>query len=98
MVRGEVADDDASGLGDALLNLKVLVIQLGGLSPGAASEARRLVQLDGMELVDSLARRLFEEPDDQRAYLGALRLSDRVALVHDRLAAFFVPTREVGES
>lgn len=97
LVRGSLADEDARGLEGALLALKVLVIQLGGLSTSAATEARRLVQLEGMDLVDSLARRLFEEPDEQRAYLGARLLTERVAQVHQRLASYFVPSAPVGE-
>ena len=98
VVRTEVSEDDDRGLSAALAALRVLVLQLGGLSPAAATEARRLVQLEGMDLVDALARRLLEEPDDKRAYLGADRLVDRVELIQDRLAGFFVPTAQAGES
>lgn len=98
VIRGDVVPEDERGLGQALASLKVLVLQLGGLSPSAASEARRLIQLEGMELVDALARRLLEEPDEQRCYLGADRLVERIALIQDRLATFFVPSRSAGDS
>ncbi|MEQ1501200.1 MAG: LON peptidase substrate-binding domain-containing protein [Myxococcota bacterium] len=92
MVRGAVGAEDDRGTAGALAALKVLVLQLGGLSASAANEARRLVQLEGMELVDALARRLVEDPDEQRRYLGVDRLSDRIAIVQDRLATFLVPS------
>jgi uncharacterized protein len=98
LVRGEVPDLEERGVGPALAALKVLVLQIGGLSPNAADEARRLAQLDGMDLVDALAHRLLEDPDEQRLYLGALRLIDRVTQVQDRLASFLVPTSPAGES
>ncbi|MEQ1564875.1 MAG: LON peptidase substrate-binding domain-containing protein [Myxococcota bacterium] len=97
-IDGVLVEEDEGGLERALVALKVLVIQLGGLSPSAAGEARRLIQLDGIDLVDALARRLFEEPDEQRAYLGAPKLVDRVARVHARLATYFVPRATVGET
>jgi Lon protease-like protein len=96
LVRGRVLDDDEEGAGDALASLRMLVLQLAMTAPAAAEEARRLVQLDGMELADALARRLLEEPDDQRAYLGAERAAHRVALVHQHLAAFLVPSTPIG--
>jgi Lon protease-like protein len=96
LVRCELPPLDDRGLDSALANLKLLVLQLGGLTPAGAAEAERLVQLDGTELVDALARRLLEEPDEQRSYLGALRATDRVAAVADRLAAF-ISARAVGE-
>jgi Lon protease-like protein len=89
---------DERGVGPALAALKVLVLQIGGLSPTAAEEARRLAQLDGMDLVDALAHRLLEEPDDQRQYLRAVRLADRVTQVQDRLASFLVPSFPTGET
>jgi Lon protease-like protein len=96
LVRGRVLDDDDDGAADALSALRMLVLQLAMTAPAAADEARRLVQLDGMDLADALARRLLEEPDDQRAYLGAERAVQRVALVHQHLAAFLVPSAPVG--
>lgn len=98
IVRAAAPPSDPSGLSSALQGLKVLVLQLGGLSREASEEAQRLIQLEGMELADALAKRLLEEIDDQRAYLGAERLVDRVALVQDRLARFLLPGQIVGEA
>jgi Lon protease-like protein len=98
VVEGEVVEDDERGLDDAVRALKVLVLQLGAVTPEATGEARRLVSLEGAELVDALARRLFVDPDDQRVYLGAARISDRVTLVQDRLAAYMVATNTSGAS
>ena len=93
VIEGEVVPDDDGGLEEAVRALKVLVLQLGAVSSAATSEARRLVTLEGTELVDALARRLLDDPEDQRAYLGARRLADRVTLVQDRLATFMVASR-----
>lgn len=79
---------DRHGSDAALAALRVLVLQLGALSPAAAGEARRLVQLEGMDLPDALARRLLEDPEAQRAYLGSARLVDRITAVQGRLATF----------
>jgi Lon protease-like protein len=97
LVRCEQPPLDERGLEAALSNLKLLVLQLGGLTPAGSAEAERLVQLDDFELIDALARRLLEDPDEQRSYLGAQRAVDRVAAVADRLAAF-ISSRAVGES
>jgi uncharacterized protein len=98
VVEGEVVEEDERGLDGAVRALKVLVLQLGAVTPDATGEARRLVSLEGTELVDALARRLFEDPEDQRAYLGARRLADRVTLVQDRLASFMVASRPAGQA
>ena len=45
-----------------------------------------------------LARRLLEDADDQRCYLGAVRLVDRIALIQDRLAGFFVSAGSAGDT
>jgi Lon protease-like protein len=96
LVRCEEPPMDERGLDSALSNLPLLVLQLGGLTPAGSAEAERLVQLDGSELVDALARRLLEDPDEQRSYLGAVRAVERVAAVADRLASF-ISSRAVGE-
>ena len=96
LVRGEIVVDDEAGADSALGALRLLVLQLGMGAPAAAGEAQRLVQLEGMELVDALARRLLLEPDAQRAYLGSARAVDRIALVQQHLAGLMVPTGSVG--
>lgn len=98
IVGGTVQQADASGIEGALQSLKVLVLQLGGVKTEAAEEAHRLAQLEGMDLPDALARRLFDQVDTQRRYLAATRLVDRVALVQDRLAQFMLTTSTVGEA
>lgn len=76
------------GARQAITGLQLMVLQLGAISPAAAAEARRLVDLDGTELVDSLARKLLQKDDAQRAYLRAERLVDRIDMVRERLADF----------
>lgn len=98
VVEGVPLDEDLSGSELALRSLKMLVLQLGGLAPKASREAERLVQLDGKQLVDDLARRLLDSPDDQRCYLRSPRLVDRVAMVSDRLAKFMVRIGPAGEA
>ena len=97
-VRGALGHEDPTGMDAAIQGLKLLVLQLGGVSPEAAEEARRLAALDGAELVDNLARRLLETSDDQRAYLATDRMVGRVAQVHDRLAHFLLATRAAGDA
>ena len=98
VVAGDVVTADPSGIDGALQSLKVLVLQLGSVRPEAAEEAHRLAQLEGMELPDALARRLFDQVETQRAYLAAPRLVDRVSLVQDRLAQFLLAASEMGEA
>ena len=81
----DVAD---SGASSAILRLRTLVLQLGSLSPDATEEARRLVELDGKDMLDSLARKLLREPDQRRAYLSAGHVVRRVEMVEDKLAEF----------
>ncbi len=98
VVSGEVLTTDPAGVERALQSLRVLVLQLGSVRPEAAEEAHRLAQLEGMELPDALARRIFDQLDTQRAYLAASRLVDRVALVQDRLAQFLLAGSTMGEA
>jgi len=99
VVEGELLTATDTGIDGALQSLKVLVLQLGSVRPEAAEEAHRLAQLEGMELPDALARRLFgDQLDTQRAYLCARRLVDRVAMVQDRLAQFLLAGSSIGEA
>ena len=98
VVEGEALLDDPHGVEAAIRALRVLVLQLGGLSTDASEEARRLVQLEGMQLADALARRLLHDIDSQLAYLRADRLIDRVGMVQDCLARFMLPQNVVGEA
>jgi Lon protease-like protein len=94
VVRAQVQPEADGGVGGPLQRLKVLVLQLGAVSPDAAEEAGRLVGLDGMEMVDGLARKLFADPDEQRRYLAAAQLAERVHLVEDRLATFLMTAQQ----
>ncbi|MBX2803866.1 MAG: LON peptidase substrate-binding domain-containing protein [Myxococcales bacterium] len=98
IVEGLVLPADPAGLEPALAALRVLVLQVGTINPDAGEEARGLVGLPGMELPDALAPRLLESIDEQRAYLGAPRLVDRVAMVQDHLARFLLHGQTVGDA
>ncbi len=98
LVRAEVRDEAPLGVESALASLRLLVLQLGAVSANAAEEARRLVSLDGLEMVDALARKVFESTDERLRYLGAPRMVDRVYAVEARLASFLAASRSVGEA
>lgn len=97
-VKGALLADDPTGAEASVQRLQVLVLQLGAVSPEAGQEAKRLVELDGMEMVDSLARKLLDRPDDRRAYLALDRLADRVAVVEQRLSRFLLATMPSAEA
>lgn len=88
VVRGRPCAFDTSGAEAAIRSLQIMVLQLGTLAPAAAAEARRLVDLEPVELVDSLARKLLQCEEEQRAYLRAERLVQRVEMVRTGLAGF----------
>ena len=88
LVQGATSAADPTGSASAILRLRTLVLQLGSLSEGATDEARRLVDLDGAEMLDSLARKLLRETDERRAYLSASHVGRRVQMVEDKLAQF----------
>ncbi len=91
LVRAELADDDASGLTMSASVLRSLVTQIGSYNGEAADEAQRLCCLDDVPMVDELARRLVEHPDEQLSYLAMDRVDDRAQLVIERLAALIRP-------
>ena len=78
--------------------LRMMVLQVGALSPDASAEAQRLIALDGVEMAHSLARKLLDDPDERRLYLVQERVALQVEMVHDRLARFLAlgvgPTAE----
>lgn len=88
LVRCELRPLDESAAPAALSRLRMLVMQLGTLSASAKAEVERLVQLDSAALVDAVARRLLDDPDEQRAYLGATSLISRAQIISERLAGF----------
>ena len=88
VMRSELLASSERGRDTALSGLRMLVLQLGTFSPDAAREAERLVELEGMDLADALARKLLEDPDDRRVYLSFDADVDRVDMVQGRLASF----------
>lgn len=66
--------------------LRMLLLQLGVGNPRAREEVGRLHRLEACDLVDTLARKLLDDPSERRAYLGMTRLADQVGAVEARLA------------
>lgn len=66
--------------------LRQLVRQVGHYSVEARAEAQRLLQLEGSELIDALARKLLDRPDDQRRYLREDAIEVRSTLIEGALA------------
>ncbi len=87
-VRGELFEPEGSDIATAIGPLRMLVLQLGGVAPGAAEEAARIAGLEGTELLDGLARRVLPAVEQRLAYLGAATLGDRVAILEDALARY----------
>lgn len=81
-----------------LSGLRALVRQLGSFSEAAAAEAARVAALPGAELLDDLARRMLEDPDDRRAWLTLDRHSARASLIEGRLASLVPRDRGAGEA
>jgi len=80
-----------------LEGLRAMVRRLGSLTPSAGEEAARLAAVEGMELVHSLARRVYTTPDPRRAYLGSTT-AERIAAISDTLAMLLAGTEAVGEA
>jgi len=68
------------------VEVRALVQAIGGLSESAGEEATRLVRLEGSELVDTLARKLLQTPDEQRAYLAEDHIEVRARQIVGSLA------------
>lgn len=66
--------------------LRSLVVQLGAYSPDASEEALRLASLPGDMLVDHLAGRVLETPEERLAYIEQDDLLRRAHLIEGRLA------------
>ena len=88
LVAAAVQDPASDGLDAAVSRLQSMVLQVGALSPEATAEAQRLIALDGVEMAHSLARKLLDDSDERRAYVGMARTAQQVDLVCDRLARF----------
>jgi Lon protease-like protein len=98
LMKSELVASQPEGRKAALASLRMLVLQLGTFSPDAAREAQRLVELDGMELPDALARKLLEEPDDRRDYLSHDLDLKRVRMVQSRLASFLAMAEPIADA
>jgi uncharacterized protein len=91
LVRAGVRADDPDGASVAMAQLRALVLQLAAIRPAAREEAGRIVALPDAEMLDELARRVLEDPDDQRRYLGLDRYVERAGLLGSRLGAVLAP-------
>ena len=70
----------------SITGLRSLVVQLGAYSPQASDEALRLAGLPGDVLVDHIAGRVLETPEERLAYVGEDDLAARARLIEGRLA------------
>jgi uncharacterized protein len=66
--------------------LRSLVVQLGAYSPEASEEAVRLAGLPGDALVDHIAGRVLETPEERLAYVAEDDLEARARMIELRLA------------
>ena len=76
-VRVDLCQDQPPGDDAIYTEVRSLVTAIGGLSAQAAEEARRLIRLEGSELLDTLARKLLRTVDEQRIYLGEDHIAHR---------------------
>ncbi|MCB9675851.1 MAG: LON peptidase substrate-binding domain-containing protein [Alphaproteobacteria bacterium] len=90
-----IAEDEPAEA--ALAGVRAMVLQLGAATPSAGPEAQRLAAVPGMDLVHSLARRMFQSSDEQRAYLGC-DTPGRIRLVSDGLATLLASTGAIGDA
>ena len=67
-------------------DVRRLVLDVGKFSSEADKEARRLVNLEGSVLVDTLARRLIADVHEMRRYLAEDRIAERARHVLAALA------------
>ncbi len=87
-VRGELVRFEAFRGGADVAALRMMVLQLGSASPGAAEEAARVAERKGAEFLDGLARRVLPAIEQRLAYLGAGSWSDRVAILQDAVVGY----------
>lgn len=99
VARARACADVFDGSRAAVEVLRAFVAQLGAVGDDAADEAQRIAELPDPELVDQLARRLLEDPDDRRRYVGLDRVADRAAFVQGAIVGRFAEGRQpVGEA
>lgn len=80
-VRVEILQDRPPADGSVYAEVRGLVQAIGSLSDSAREEAGRLLELEGAELVDALARKLLRTPDEQRRYLAEDQIQTRGELM-----------------
>lgn len=85
-VRVELLQDQPPGSAAVYERVRQLVRQVGHYSVEAQAEAQRLLQLEGSQLIDALARKLLDRTDDQRRYLREDAIEVRATLVEGALA------------
>ena len=69
-------------------SVDLLVAGLGNPGPEHAGDRHNV----GWRVVDELARRVLENPDDQRRYLGLDRQAERASFIGQRLGEVLAPT------
>lgn len=84
--------------GSGVERLRMLLLQLGVGNPRAQDEVGRLHQMEATDLVDTLARKLIDDPAERRAYLGMTRLSDQIVAVEARLIELISPGDPTAEA
>jgi hypothetical protein len=92
VVHAVLRRDDPDGSSVAIAQLEALLLQLAAIRPAARDEVRRLMAMPDPEMLDELARRVLEDPDDQRKYLGLDRHAERAGLLGQRLGEVLAPT------
>ncbi len=84
--------------GSGVERLRMLLLQLGVGNPRAQDEVGRLHQMEATDLVDTLARKLIDDPGERRAYLGMARLADQIVAVQARLIELISPGEPTAEA
>jgi hypothetical protein len=87
-VHGELVGPGEAQVGSEVAALRMMVLQLGTASPGAAEEAARVAELKGTEFLDGLARRVLPAVEQRLAYLGAGTWSERVAVLEEAVVGY----------
>ena len=83
-------ETDRKGSARAIQRLRLLLVQLGSTSPRAAKEVGRMMEMEGLTMVDLLAGQVLSTASERRRYLRMGRVLDRVAWMESRLAAYLV--------